>query len=464
MSARTVRGARLVAGLALAAAIALGADAGHALPHDDGTGSGVAEVVGAPDEPFTFPEFGYVGTALDKSDLTYNPTNEFIFPSVIRAADYFAEPLGTYYMYYAPHERPGGIALAYSDSIDGPWTEYDGNPLISNSWAPHYEAVSHVSSPHALWVEGEQKLFLYFHGENTITRYATSDDGIHFDYGGTAVQSDDTTGRETSYAKVFEQSVPGHGNRYLMLFMDNPANALPGQDGPVARRIRWAVSDDARSWEIQPEPLVTPRGIEEPNASGPFFLRWEGRNLVVFHASDGNMHAVDVGKNFDQEIHLGVVHDSMADAPDSGRSAAPTFYFDGRTAHMYYEAGGRLTATIAHAVATLDEPVPTRELECTVDRPVLWPPNRKLVDVTVEVDLRDGVLGPRAFELVDVSGGGDGDVSGFVPGTPSVSGSLRAERAGGGDRVYTLTYAGHDELGRAVGCTVDVTVPHDRGH
>lgn len=465
MSARIVRAARLVAGVAVVAALALGADASHALPHaDDDTGPGDVDVAGTADEAFTFPSFGYVGTAFDKSDLAYNPTNEFIFPSVIRAADYFSEPLGTYYMYYAPHERPGGIALAYSDSIDGPWTEYEGNPLISNSWPPHYETVSHISSPHAVWVEGEQKLFLYFHGENTITRYATSDDGVHFEYGGTAVQRDDSTGRETSYAKVFEQSVPGLGNRYLMLFMDNPANALPGQDGPVARRIRWAVSDDARSWEVQPEPLVTPRGIEAPNVSGPFFLRWEGRNLVVFHASDGNMHAVDVGKNFDQEIHLGVVHDSLADAPDSGRSAAPTFYFDGRTAHMYYEAGGRLTATIGHAVATLDEPVPARELECTVDRPVLWPPNGRLVDVTVDVGLRDGVLGPRAFELVGVSGGGEGDVAGFVPGTPSVSGQLRAARAGdGGDRVYTLTYAGHDELGRAAGCTVDVTVPHDRG-
>jgi hypothetical protein len=41
---------------------------------------------------------------------------------------------------------------------------------------------------------------------------------------------------------------------------------------------------------------------------------------------------------------------------------------------------------------------------------------------------------------------------------------LRAERESDGtSRVYTLTYAGHDELGRDVGCTVDVTVPHHRG-
>ncbi|KAB1148346.1 hypothetical protein ACLQ20_13070 [Micromonospora sp. DT46] len=418
----------------------------------------------AADPALDFPRFTYAGTAFDKSALTYNPTNEFIFPSVIRAADYFPNPLGTYYLYYAPHERPGGIALAYADSINGPWTEYRANPLIGNTWLPHYSTVSHISSPHAIWVEGERKLFLYFHGENSITRYATSEDGIHFDYGGTAISRDDSTGGETSYARVFEHAVPRLGSRYLMLFMDNPTAAPPGPTGPVSRRIRWAVSPDARTWTIQPDPIVTPQGIQGPNASGPFFLRWNGRNLVIFHAADGNMHAVDVGDDLDREVHLGVVHDSMVAAPDLGRSAAPTFYFEGRTAHMYYEAGGRLTATIGHAVATLDRPVPTREVDCVVDRPVLWPPNHQMVDVTVTADLRDGVLGPYALNLTAVTGGDAADVSGFTVGTPDTSGRLRAERDGaGGDRVYSLTYAGHDEIGRPVGCTVTVTVPHDQG-
>lgn len=49
-------------------------------------------------------------------------------------------------------------------------------------------------------------------------------------------------------------------------------------------------------------------------------------------------------------------------------------------------------------------------------------------------------------------------------GTPDTSGRLRAERDGaGGDRVHTLTYGGHDEIGRPIGCTVTVTVPHDQG-
>ncbi|WP_199736327.1 hypothetical protein [Micromonospora sp. HM5-17] len=449
------------AGAAIGAAALVAALAGPS-PVRAAAPAGTAALVAA--TGFDFPAFTYRDNAFDKSTLAYNPTNEFIFPSVIRAADYFANPLGTYYLYYAPHERPGGIALAYADSIDGPWTEYPLNPLISNTWLPHYPTVSHVSSPHAVWIEEERKLFLYFHGENSITRYATSTDGIHFEYGGTAVSRDASTGGETSYARVFEQAVPRLGTRYLMLFMDNPTAAPPGPTGPVSRRIRWAVSNDARNWVIQPQPIVTPQGVEGPNASGPFFLRWQGRNLVIFHAADGNMHAVDVGEDFDQEIHLGIVHDSMSTAPDLGRSAAPTFYVDGRTMHMYYEAGGRLAATIGHAVATLDEPVPTRELDCTVDRPVLWPPNHRMVEVNVRVDLVDGVLGPYAFTLAEVTGGDPEDVAGFTVGTPSLRGSLRAERAGnGGDRVYTLRYAGHDEIGRPVGCTVTVTVPHDRG-
>lgn len=62
----------------------------------------------AADPALDFPRFTYAGTAFDKSALTYNPTNEFIFPSVIRAADYFPNPLGTYYLYYAPTSGPAG--------------------------------------------------------------------------------------------------------------------------------------------------------------------------------------------------------------------------------------------------------------------------------------------------------------------------------------------------------------------
>ena len=83
---------------------------------------------------------------------------DVIIPSVI-ATDQLRKPLGRYYLYYAPHNAPGGICLAFADSPAGPWKEYGANPLITREWAPHYQ-VSHVSGPHALWIDEQRKLFL----------------------------------------------------------------------------------------------------------------------------------------------------------------------------------------------------------------------------------------------------------------------------------------------------------------
>jgi len=47
--------------------------------------------------------------------------------------------------------------MAYADSPEGPWKEYEANPLIAREWAPHYK-VSHVSGPHAIWIEEERRL------------------------------------------------------------------------------------------------------------------------------------------------------------------------------------------------------------------------------------------------------------------------------------------------------------------
>lgn len=421
-----------------------------------------------------FPVFEFEGEIFDKAQLSYNPTNEFIFPSVIRAADYFEDPLATYYLYYAPHEAPGGMALAYADSLDGPWTEYEGNPLFTRTWEPHYD-VSHISSPHAIWIEEEQRLFLYFHGENTETRFATSSDGLHFEYGGVAVTAKDAgpSVAEASYAQVFEHTIPGRDNRYLMLFMDAVPDVGAGLNARQ-RRIRLAISQDARTWTVDPQPLISPQGEEGQNLSGPHFFPWEGRNFVVYHASSGNMHVTEVGEAFDQENHLGVFYDSATFPPDRGRSAAPTFYTVDDTMHMFYEAGGRLTATIAHAKADVSQfDLPKPDLTCSATPEVLWPPNRKLVQVTPSLGIDDGVLGPYGFTLDTVAssepdsgvnrGDRPNDIQDFAIGTPDTQGSLRAERAVPGEgRTYTLGYTARDAFGYEAGCAAKVDVPRDQ--
>jgi hypothetical protein len=197
--------------------------------------------------------------------LPFNPTGEFIFPSLFPAAAHLRNPLARWYLYFAPHDRPGGICLMYSDSLDGPWTHYRSNPLITSDWSPHY-SVSHVSSPDVLWNAAEGRMFLYFHGENTVTRLATSADGLQFDYDReviTTAQVDAAlTGRtatETSYARVFENPDRHSTNRFGMFIMVNHTDNV--------RKIAVAFSPDARDWTVQPDLLVTPGAAEGTNVS-----------------------------------------------------------------------------------------------------------------------------------------------------------------------------------------------------
>jgi len=66
------------------------------------------------------PVFHHQGIVLDYRGLKYNPCDDIIIPSVIKAYQHLQKPLGRYYMYYAPHNPPGGICLAYADALEGP--------------------------------------------------------------------------------------------------------------------------------------------------------------------------------------------------------------------------------------------------------------------------------------------------------------------------------------------------------
>ncbi len=98
---------------------------------------------------------------------------------------------------------------------------------------------------------------------------------------------------------------------------------------------------------------------------------------------------------------------------------------------------------------------------------VLWPPNNKLVSVTVSVSLSDSLSGAAGFTLVSATSNepdsGLGDVQGFAPGTASTSGQFRAQRLGSENgRVYRLKYSGADRAGNSATCTTTVSVPHDQ--
>ena len=106
---------------------------------------------------------------------------------------------------------------------------------------------------------------------------------------------------------------------------------------------------------------------------------------------------------------------------------------------------------------------------CEATPSTLWPPNGKLVPVSVNVTIEDETSGPGAIELTGASSsdtGADDDIVDFDLTTPDGEGLLRAERGGrAGDRSYVLTYVVHDAAGNAAAeaCAATIVVPHDQG-
>ena len=149
--------------------------------------------------------FDYQGVALHYDDMQYMPENDLIHPSIIKAADHIADPLGTYYMYFSPHLHTG-IFMAYSDSMDGPWVEH-GTNLISGAAAPDIR-----------WIEEAGTYYMWAHKNNGHTDMWSTTNGIDFTFEGIAVHKDNIGSKNATYTRVYEHGIEGIGNKYIMLY------------------------------------------------------------------------------------------------------------------------------------------------------------------------------------------------------------------------------------------------------
>jgi hypothetical protein len=101
--------------------------------------------------------------------------------------------------------------------------------------------------------------------------------------------------------------------------------------------------------------------------------------------------------------------------------------------------------------------------------PTLWPPNHKMVNVTVNAGVTDAV-GVTSLKIVRVTssepdnGLGDGDTAGDIVITGNLTLQLRAERSGNGNgRTYTITVEARDAAGNATTRTTTAFVPKSQG-
>ena len=101
---------------------------------------------------------------------------------------------------------------------------------------------------------------------------------------------------------------------------------------------------------------------------------------------------------------------------------------------------------------------------------VLWPPNHKMVKVTVSADVTDDcgtptwkIIGVTSSEAVNAKGSGNTAPDWAILSDNTVN--LRPERSGSGSgRVYTIAIQAEDSSGNLSNTNyVTVTVPHDKG-
>jgi hypothetical protein len=128
--------------------------------------------------------------------------------------------------------------------------------------------------------------------------------------------------------------------------------------------------------------------------------------------------------------------------------------------------GNQASCSFTITVEDTEPPVIT---DAMVNKPVLWPPNHKLVKVTVGYQVADNcdstpdcALSVSSNEAVD--GVGDGNTSPDWEVLDAHHVLVRAERSGTGDgRVYTITITCTDASGNSSSAEVTVEVPHSKG-
>ena len=108
-------------------------------------------------------------------------------------------------------------------------------------------------------------------------------------------------------------------------------------------------------------------------------------------------------------------------------------------------------------------------LEVSASPAPLWPPNHKLVPITVAVQVSDDHDPNSIVQLVSITCDDACDpaldVVGAEFGTNDRQFQLRSERKGtsSGGRTYTITYSADDDAGNKTRVATTVTVTHDQG-
>jgi len=130
------------------------------------------------------------------------------------------------------------------------------------------------------------------------------------------------------------------------------------------------------------------------------------------------------------------------------------------------KVGGIATASVVEKVVDTTPPI-IKTITPSINS--LWPPNHKMVPVTIDISASDICSATTTCKVVSirsnepVNGKGDGDMAPDWEINRNLSVNLRAERAGPRNkRDYTVTVQCTDDSGNSATKTVVISVPHNK--
>jgi hypothetical protein len=184
---------------------------------------------------------------------------------------------------------------------------------------------------------------------------------------------------------------------------------------------------------------------------------------------DGTLVTLDGSGSTDDGLEQPLTYIwTWTDGSVTGVSPSTTFPLGTTTVTLTVD-DGEFTDSDTVDISVVDTTRPTiNNVSASPD--LLWPPNHRMVEVTVTVDCED-ICDPAPFCYIvgvtsnePINGPGDGNTDADWEITDDLTVYLRAERAGGDNgRVYTIHVICEDASGNIILADVDVTVPHDQG-
>lgn len=233
------------------------------------------------------------------------------------------------------------------------------------------------------------------------------------------------------------------------------------------------------------EPLVTPEvvniidstpptGIMNPlpaeTTSSEFEISWSGTDAIGEIESYTILVSVD-GGNFEPFLEKTQETSATFTGKDGKTYGFICIATDTAGNIEVQEAVAETVTTVAITVVDTTPP----EISVSVSPDTLWPPNHKMIPVSMDVSVSDNcdadpdivLISVVSSEPDDARGGGDGhttnDIQDADIGTEDYNISLRAERQGKGHgRIYTITYEATDASGNNATASATVTVPHNQ--